>query len=135
MINDFCVTTSVHTNCRHLMRNIFSRRILKNKLQWVQDYVVYHGAYPEGQVLIMQSKDVELIVALLSHYDINEDGDISEQALEALVQFKDARLLHDVLKKHMIEQAEMHYNYPHCLWQTCYELTLKMQDVQMLKAF
>lgn len=107
----------------------------EKKLQLVQDYVVYHGAYPEGQVLIMQSKDVELIVALLSHYDINEDGNISEQALEALVQLKDAKLLHDVLKKHLIEQAEMHYNYPHCIWQTCYELTLKMQDVQTLKAF
>jgi hypothetical protein len=51
----------------------------ETRLQLVQDYVVYHGAYPEGQVLIMQSKDVELIVALLSYYDINEDGKEIEQ--------------------------------------------------------
>jgi len=129
--------------CKHRLQEaneeIFFKQYLdgntEGNMQLVQDYVVYHGAYPKGQILVMQSKDAELINALIAHYAIHGGEHISCDALEAFVKLNDAQLLYDVLTKQMQEQFAMKYKNPQDIWNLCYETAIKQHDVKMLEVF
>ena len=118
---------------------IFFKKYLDGNIEdnvlLVKDYVVCHGAYPKGQILVMQSKDVALISALISHYAINGGGHLSCDTLETFVKLGDAQLLYDVLTKQMQEQFAMKYENPQDVWNLCYETAIKQHDIKMLEAF
>ena len=65
----------------------------KDDLQFVKTYVFIHGASKQGQILVVQSKNVDVITALINSYDSIASPDVCPETLTELVELKDPCLL------------------------------------------